>query len=124
MDFASRSAKTTSNPAQNMKSFWIIFAIAVAAVALFVIGLSLTQMIKGHPIDSEIGTNANMQKRGIRCTAGEFRREEEALRQQHPSDPHAPLSTAASCNDCSACLSPCSHPLPNSSTQQAPQHTK
>ena len=122
MDFASRSAKTTSNPAQNMESFWIIFAIAVAAVALFVIGLSLTQMIKGHPIDSEIGTNANMQKRGIRCTAGEFRREEEALRQQNPSD--APHSTAAACNDCSACLSPCSHPLPHSLTQQAPQQTK
>ena len=101
-----------------MESFWLIFAIAVAAVALFVVGLSLTQMIKGHPIDSEIGTNINMQKRGIRCTAGEFRREEEALRQKQPSSPQSSQSAASTCSDCSACPSPCSHPLSSPSTKQ------
>lgn len=40
---------------------WIIFVIAIGAVALFVLGLSLTQIFKGHPIDSEIGTNRHMR---------------------------------------------------------------
>ena len=107
-----------------MESFWIIFAITVAAVALFVIGLSLTQMIKGHPIDSEIGTNVNMQKRGIRCTAGEFRREEEALRQPQSASPQSSQSAASTCSDCSACLSPCSHPLASPSTKQTHKEMK
>ena len=34
---------------------------------LFVVGLSLTLMIKGHHIDSEIATNRHMRARGITC---------------------------------------------------------
>ena len=47
-----------------MMTDWIIFVIAIGAVALFVLGLSLTQIFKGHPIDSEIGTNRHMRQRG------------------------------------------------------------
>ncbi len=40
---------------------------SVVAVLLFVVGLSLTLMIKGHYIDGEIATNRNMRERGITC---------------------------------------------------------
>lgn len=53
----------------------IIFAIlvAIAFVAFFVIGLSLTLIFKGHHIDSEIATNKNMQRLGIKCAVQESR---------------------------------------------------
>lgn len=89
---------------------WIIFVIAIGAVALFVLGLSLTQIFKGHPIDSEIGTNRHMRQRGIRCTAGEFMREESKR-----SEGTNPTETGCVvCNpetngtaDCCTCMSPC-----------------
>ncbi len=40
---------------------------------LFVVGMSLTLMIKGHHIDSEIATNKNMQRLGIKCAVHETR---------------------------------------------------
>lgn len=53
----------------------IIFVIlvAIAFVAFFVIGLSLTLIFKGHHIDSEIATNKNMQRLGIKCAVQESR---------------------------------------------------
>ena len=43
-----------------MPTWLIVFLFALGAVALFVVGMSLTLMIKGHHIDSEISTNKNM----------------------------------------------------------------
>ena len=58
---------------------WIIVLLAsVAAVGLFVGGLSLTLLIKGHPIDSEIATNPHMQRLGIKCAVQEAREAEGA----------------------------------------------
>ena len=45
-----------------MPAWLIVILCAVAAVGLFVVGMSLTLMIKGHFIDSEISTNKNMQR--------------------------------------------------------------
>lgn len=56
-----------------MATWLIVFLSALAAVALFVAGMSLTLMIKGHNIDSEISTNKNMQRLGIRCAVQESR---------------------------------------------------
>lgn len=56
-----------------MPSWLIVILCAVAAVALFVGGMSLTLMIKGHYIDSEISTNKNMQRLGIKCAVHETR---------------------------------------------------
>lgn len=63
-----------------MSSGLLIFLIAVGAVAFFVVGLSLTIIFKGHYMDSEIGENKHMKKRGIRCAAQQIRGEEAALR--------------------------------------------
>ena len=58
-----------------MPTWLIVFLFALGAVALFVVGMSLTLMIKGHNIDSEISTNKNMQRLGIKCAAQEPREE-------------------------------------------------
>lgn len=56
-----------------MATWLIVFLCALVAVALFILGMSLTLMIKGHHIDSEISTNKNMQRLGIRCAVQESR---------------------------------------------------
>ena len=56
-----------------MSNWIIVILCAVAAVALFVAGMSLTLMLKGHHIDSEISTNKEMQRRGIKCAVQETR---------------------------------------------------
>lgn len=58
-----------------MPTWLIVFLFALGAVALFVVGMSLTLMIKGHNIDSEISTNKNMQRLGIKCAVQEAREE-------------------------------------------------
>ena len=50
-----------------MPTWLILLLCAILAVGLFVLGMSLTLMIKGHNIDSEISTNKNLQKLGIKC---------------------------------------------------------
>lgn len=45
----------------------VVLLFSVGAVLLFVVGLSLTLMIKGHHIDGEISTNRHMRERGITC---------------------------------------------------------
>lgn len=56
-----------------MPAWLIVVLCSIGAVAFFVIGMSLTIMIKGHFIDSEISTNKNMQRLGIKCAVQESR---------------------------------------------------
>ena len=61
-----------------MPSWLVVVGISILAVGFFVIGLSLTLMIKGHHIDSEISTNKDKQRLGIKCAVQETRAMEEA----------------------------------------------
>ena len=56
-----------------MSSVLTVILISIAAVGLFVLGMSLTLIFKGHNIDSEISTNRHMQERGIKCAVQETR---------------------------------------------------
>ena len=81
-----------------MPDWLIVVLCAVAAVGLFVLGMSLTLMIKGHHIDSEISTNKNMQRLGIKC----------AVQEPREADGHADCSdsgkTPPGCSgNCGAC---------------------
>ena len=58
---------------KKMPSWLIVVGISILAVGFFVLGLSLTLMIKGHHIDSEISTNKDMQRLGIKCAVQETR---------------------------------------------------
>lgn len=50
-----------------------VILIAIAALTLFVVGLSLTLIFKGHDIDGDISTNENMRRLGIKCPVREAR---------------------------------------------------
>ena len=56
-----------------MPTWLIIILFAILAVGLFVLAMSLTLIFKGHHIDSEISTNTNMRKLGIKCAVQETR---------------------------------------------------
>ena len=56
-----------------MSNTLVVILVAIAALALFVLAMSLTLIFKGHHIDSEISTNKNMQKLGIKCAVQETR---------------------------------------------------
>ncbi len=79
-----------------MPTWLIVILCAVAAVGLFVVGMSLTLMIKGHHIDSEISTNKNMQRLGIKCAVHETR---EADGSADCADGH-PAGCSGNCGAC------------------------
>ena len=56
-----------------MSNVLVVIGVAIGAVALFVVAMSLTLIFKGHHIDSEISTNKNMQQLGIKCAVQETR---------------------------------------------------
>ena len=56
-----------------MPTWSIVVLCTLAAVGLFVLGMSLTLIIKGRHIDSEISTNENMRRLGIKCAVQETR---------------------------------------------------
>ena len=78
-----------------MPQWLIIIGISVLAVGFFVLGLSLTLLVKGHHIDSEISTNKNMQKLGIKCAVQETR---EDIGQADCSD--GDLGCGGNCSAC------------------------
>lgn len=56
-----------------MSKTLVVILVAIGVVALFVLAMSLTFIFKGHHIESEISTNKNMQKLGIKCAVQETR---------------------------------------------------
>ncbi|MBR5865210.1 MAG: hypothetical protein IKY89_02945 [Alistipes sp.] len=56
-----------------MSSLLITIIAAIVVVGFFALAMSLTYIIKGHHIQSEISTNPNMQKMGIKCAVQETR---------------------------------------------------
>lgn len=56
-----------------MTNYLVVILCAIGAVAFFAIALSITLMVKGHHIESEISTNPNMKKLGIKCAVQETR---------------------------------------------------
>lgn len=57
----------------------LVIIIAIVMVALLVLGLSITLIRKGRYMQSEVGENDEMKKRGLKCASDEFRREEAEL---------------------------------------------
>jgi len=78
-----------------MPNWLIVVLCAVGAVAFFIVGMSLTLLLKGHPLDSEISTNKEMRRRGIKCAVQQSR---EQIRQTDCTDPSVPCS-----GNCAGC---------------------
>lgn len=86
-----------------MSTGLLIFLVAVGLVGFFVLAFSLTILIKGRYMDSEIGTNRHMKQRGIGCTSQQFRSEEAALKGE--------AVPATDCGGCLTCTTGyCEHP--------------
>lgn len=58
---------------KDMSSILVTIIAAIAVVGFFALAMSLTYIFKGHHIQSEISTNPNMQKMGIKCAVQETR---------------------------------------------------
>ena len=56
-----------------MSTILVTIIAAIAVVGFFALAMSLTYIFKGHHIQSEISTNPNMQKMGIKCAVQETR---------------------------------------------------
>ena len=56
-----------------MAAWVVVFVASALFVGLFALGLSLTLIFKGHHIESEISTNPNMKRLGIKCAVEEAR---------------------------------------------------
>ena len=56
-----------------MKTILITVIAAIVVVGFFALAMSLTYIFKGHHIDSEISTNKDMQRLGIKCAVQETR---------------------------------------------------
>ena len=56
-----------------MSKILIVILVAIGVIALFVLAMSITLIFKWHHIESEISTNKNMQKLGIKCAVQETR---------------------------------------------------
>jgi hypothetical protein len=56
-----------------MNNILVVILFAIGAVAFFGLALSITLITKGHHIESEISTNPNMKKLGIKCAVQETR---------------------------------------------------
>lgn len=80
-----------------MSTTLITVLIAIGAVALFVLGLSITLLRKGHDLESDVGSNREMKRRGIECASAQIRREE-AERLGNKS--YSPEGCDGSCGSC------------------------
>ena len=56
-----------------MSTLLVTVLVSIVVVGFFALALSLTYIFKGHHIQSEISTNPNMQKMGIKCAVQETR---------------------------------------------------
>lgn len=74
------------------------FIIAVIAVAFLVLGLSITLIRKGRPLQGDVGENDEMKKRGLECTTVAIRREEAQLRGEDVTGKN--YSCGSDCGNC------------------------
>jgi len=78
-----------------MATWLVVLLFSVGAVLFFVVGMSLTLMIKGHHIDGEISTNRHMRERGITCAV------KDAVATGDPAKENC--DTLCSGGDCATC---------------------
>ena len=57
----------------SISTILVVVLVSIGFVGFFFLGMSLTQIFKGHDIYSEISTNKDMQRLGIKCAVQESR---------------------------------------------------
>ncbi len=79
----------------------LTITIAVIFTSLLILGLSITLIRKGHNIQSEVGENDEMKKRGLKCATAEILDEERALGLLPQEDCDKDIACSHSCTTCS-----------------------
>lgn len=82
-----------------MPPFLLVVVIAAGAVALLAAGYSITYFFRGRHMQTDVGDNDEMKKRGLKCTSQQIREDEAALRGVDVSQIEGNCS-AADCRDC------------------------
>jgi hypothetical protein len=80
-------------------SGFLIVLIAVGAVALLVLGYSITYFFKGRHMQTDVGDNDHMRELGLKCTSQQIREDEAKLR----GIPRSEIPGACSGMDCDNC---------------------
>ena len=88
-----------------MPPILLIILIAIGAVSLFFVGYSITYFFRGHHMQTEVGDNDEMKKRGLKCASQQIREDEAQLRGVDVSE-IAGICSTADCDDCSTDCSP------------------
>lgn len=86
-----------------MSQLFFIILFAIGAIALFVLGYSITYFFRGRHIQTDVGDNDQMKALGLKCTSQEIRENEADLRGVPLSEIQGVCSTA----DCNVCVSDC-----------------
>ena len=76
-----------------MNTILITVIAAIAVVGFFALAMSLTYIFKGHHIESEISTNKDMQRLGIKCAVQE-------TREDMAAEACAPNACSGNCAGC------------------------
>ncbi len=80
-----------------MSHILFVVLISAGAVALLAAGYSITWFFRGRHMQTDVGGNDEMRKRGLKCTSQQIFEHEAALRGES-----APCRSA----DCGACHTP------------------
>ncbi len=82
-----------------MPSSLLVILIAAGAVALLAAGYSITYFFRGRHMQTDVGDNDEMKKRGLKCTSRQIREDEAALRGVDVSQ----VGGSCSPDDCETC---------------------
>ncbi len=77
----------------------LVILFATGAVALLVVGYSITYFFRGRHIQRDVGDNDNMRRLGLECTSQQIRRDEAALR----GEPLSEIPVGCTQGDCADC---------------------
>ena len=69
-----------------MSTVLLVIGISIVAFGLFALAMSITLIVKGKNIESEIGDNPNMKNLGITCARHQLEEEERVLRGESGCD--------------------------------------
>lgn len=86
-----------------MSQIVLVLLFAAGAVALLVVGYSITYFFRGRHMQTEVGDNDHMKERGIKCASQQIREDEAELR----GVPVSEIQGICPTGDCSVCDTAC-----------------
>lgn len=73
--------------------------IAIVAVGFIMVALSLTLILKGRHMQTEVGENDEMKKRGLKCATQQIMEEEAAITGKSCEDSGCSFGSCATCEE-------------------------